>query len=380
MGFIKNLKDKAKNQLGDNLKELLEKNGIADNLKDTINNTLDNLATSWLESRGKNESLEKFKPKESIKDLGQEPETSSDCKIPFSNDWLDYLKNKNYDVTIDTKSVIGVKTFDSEKNTSMFNCFAGIQLGADCYLLTGSVAWDFDINQEEIKAMAQSFKKALGEKKIIGGVKGNQLAIHTPLMFNDNIGKEELKSGLDEITSALTEISERLYSYLLPIVEIKEQEEEIRRLEEEIKAAEEARERGLKNEFYVFLDPEYTIRDMQEKFNDEFNYLRIGVFQVQTGQKADKEGGQISPISENTLFSKVRSYKGDCNIIISGSDTPEDLEKRFRKDSGLVIKICYNDDENRRIYISKGSSLYKEALYDINTLFKDNGYYKAEIS
>lgn len=165
--------------------------------------------------------------------------------------------------------------------------------------------------------------------------------------------------------------------------EIKRKKEEIARKEEEQrkeKEIKEARKKGLSYNITYSLDPQRRLRIIQERFNNDYPYLRIGFFMVQTGHKADKEGGTISHLSSTLLLEKVRSFKGECKIKICGADTPEDLEKRFRKESGLVIKVCYNDENDKRYYISKDSKEYKMALYDINLEFKKKGYKLADIS
>ena len=139
-------------------------------------------------------------------------------------------------------------------------------------------------------------------------------------------------------------------------------------------------ENGLSYSYNLTLTNNTTIRPIQEAFTEDYPYLRLGFFLVQTGEKAKKEGGAIEHISSDTSLGKVRSFKGTSKIRIGGSDTPEDLEKRFRKETGLVIKICYNDEAGERYYISNDSSEYKIPIYEINETFKNNGYETADIS
>ena len=101
---------------------------------------------------------------------------------------------------------------------------------------------------------------------------------------------------------------------------------------------------------------------------------------VKTGKKADQSGGTITPYNSGTTFGEIRSFKGDCKVRIEGRSTPQSLEKQFRYGSGLVIKICYNDENDNRYYISKDSSDYKKHICDRNREFRKAGYYKADIS
>lgn len=161
----------------------------------------------------------------------------------------------------------------------------------------------------------------------------------------------------------------------------REEAEQARRAEEaEREEAGNERRRGLKQSFTYELSDSGTIRDLQEAFTEDYPYLRIGVYMVKTGQGADRDGGKISSIDSDTAFGDIRSFKGECEVEICGGDSPKDLEAHFRKVSGLVIKICYNDEDNHRYYISKDSDWYTEPIYDINCAFRDQGYEKADIS
>lgn len=153
--------------------------------------------------------------------------------------------------------------------------------------------------------------------------------------------------------------------------------EQRRRKEDE--AAEERR-RGLKAGFTYRLRPEGTIRKLQEAFTEDYPYLRIGIYMVKTGEEAKRYGGTISSYDSDTCFGDIRSFKGECTLEINGNDTPKELELYFRKNSGLVIKICYNDENDKRYYISADDDEYNEYIYDINRKFRDEGYERADIS
>lgn len=128
------------------------------------------------------------------------------------------------------------------------------------------------------------------------------------------------------------------------------------------------------------LSHDITIRQVQENFNEEYPYLRLGFYLVKTGQKADKDGGTICSIDSSSTLREIRSFKGNCKIFISENDSPGSIEKKFRTESGLVVKVCYNDENDQRIYISKGNEDYNKTLWQLNKEFRDKGYQKADIS
>ena len=159
------------------------------------------------------------------------------------------------------------------------------------------------------------------------------------------------------------------------------EEEERRRKEEEARQEKAKLDRELQKGFTLTLCPDTTIRRIQEWFNEDFLYLRIGFYMVKTGQSADRDGGTITAYDRETTLSQIRSFKGSGGKIrIDGTDTPEQLEKAFRSQFGLVIKICYNDENDNRYYISKSNSEYKLPIGRLNKDFCERGYYRADIS
>ncbi|MDE6310708.1 MAG: hypothetical protein K2L96_02685 [Muribaculaceae bacterium] len=156
-----------------------------------------------------------------------------------------------------------------------------------------------------------------------------------------------------------------------------EERERVRRRAAEIDAI---RERELNSGFNYTLRSGGTIRALQEGFTEDYPYLRIGVYMVKTGQQADRSGGTITSYNSATTFGEIRSFKGECRVRIEGRSTPKSLEKEFRDKSGLVIKICYNDKNDERIYISKDSMYYDMPICDINSSLRSSGCYKADIS
>ncbi len=158
------------------------------------------------------------------------------------------------------------------------------------------------------------------------------------------------------------------------------EQERRRAVAQERSEAENARRKGLNQSFTYTLRDSGTVRRLQEAFTEDYPYLRIGVYMVKTGQSADKDGGTISSYESDTTFGDIRSFKGECKVEINGSDSPKDLEAHFRKVSGLVIKICYNDEDDERYYISKNNKWYTMSIYDIDRAFREKGYKKADIS
>lgn len=132
--------------------------------------------------------------------------------------------------------------------------------------------------------------------------------------------------------------------------------------------------------FTYTLSPSSTVRKLQEAFTEDYPYLRIGVFMVKTAQGADRSGGTISSYDSDTEFGDIRAFKGECKIRFTPESTPKSLEADFRKVSGLAIKICYNDEDDHRYYISKDNGEYTMGIAKINHLFRQRGYEKADIS
>ena len=187
----------------------------------------------------------------------------------------------------------------------------------------------------------------------------------------------EFSRRFEELVIKANEITLNRESLELIERQVRRTEEERRRRESEARAE---RERKLSIGFTYTLGGGGTIRGLQEWFTDYFPFLRIGVYLVKTGKEADRSGGTIYSISSGTRFGDIRSFKGECTLSIDGRSTPESLERDFRRVSGLVIKIEYNDEKDERYYISKGSNWYKTCLFDLNNKCRELGYYKADIS
>lgn len=156
----------------------------------------------------------------------------------------------------------------------------------------------------------------------------------------------------------------------------REREERERREEEERKRAKEReRQQGLGRWMTYDVDSSCTVGEIQKFFNDMWPYLRLGFFMVGHGKAADRSGSDLSSIDRDCTMGKVRSFKSSSTIRIEGSSTPDDIEKAFRRQTGLVVKICYTDDSNHRYYISKDSNYHKMPIHDLNALFDSRCYY-----
>lgn len=176
-------------------------------------------------------------------------------------------------------------------------------------------------------------------------------------------------SAYDAIKSAV------LLADKLQEAERRKQEEEERRRREE-----EARRQALAKGFTLTLRGGTTVRKIQEYFTEDYPYLRIGFYLQKTAQEANRDGGEITPIASESTLNQIRTFRGDGQVTIAGSSTPESIEKEFRSTVGLVVKLGNNDENGKRYYISKNSSYYKTCIYDLNNMFRDKGFNKADIS
>lgn len=254
---------------------------------------------------------------------------------------------------------------------------------------------DDDADEDYLEAL-QSEKEELNEQwgnigEEIGSIKDSLKKSHAELKDSFDTEEGKLKSVASAFGFSWETRKER---------EIRHEKEEKERLERIKKAEEEARRKAeqeaylnkVKNNpsefkdvirnfsFTLFIYGDYTIEGAQRYFTDMFPYLNLGFYLVKTGDYADKHGGTIYPIDSDSQFSSIRAFKGDCDIKISGNDTPAQIESRFRRESGLVVKLGYKDAADNRFYISKDNYLYNKSLADISAEFHLKGYNKADIS
>lgn len=149
---------------------------------------------------------------------------------------------------------------------------------------------------------------------------------------------------------------------------------------EERSAAAQARQEGLDSWNSWDVESDDTIRRIQEWFTGCYPYLNISMIKKDTATRADRSGGTIEVYDEDLTVGQIRSYRGDATVKIYGSDTPADVIKRFRSETGLIVKLGHNGKHDERYYIANDDKFYKMAIYDINEYLRDNGYYKADIS
>ena len=392
MGILKNIKEKAASQLSDNVKKIIDTNILSDNLgniKEMISGKIDKLSKDWPEVlnqvlKGDFTFFTNEFSTNSIQTQNNVESSDTFFKVPKQDKVEKHLKKNGFIPQNYNDIFYGVKEHQTNNGSTIFNELISFISSKQGVIIIGSVAWDYDINDENKKILIDNFKYYFGNQFVIDSPADKTVLakiLVDPASLKD---KNKVLSILNVIFKNLSDVSNGLYDFLKPRVQEVEEEQKRRRIkeEQEIKARTAAaeREEALSKGYRQTLDPDITIWKVQKNFNEDYPYLRLGFFLVQTGQKADKEGGTISHIDSYTELGKIRSFKGECKIRIGASDTPEELEKKFRKESGLVIKVCYNDENDKRYYISKDNKNYKKALYDINSEFKKKGYKLADIS
>ncbi len=308
--------------------------------------------------------------------LAEAIEYESNSEVKFTTDLVaKLLDNNRLNYTIDSDGDIKVE--HSKASGKSIEWFVWYLISPESITLdSGStdVPDDFDIDNfaEQLQKSGGSISKMVRVTRSKNGrlrLKG-KLEATSP----ENFVKEwdNLHTLLENLWAGIYDLTQ--YS--------KQQEEELERRcqaerEAELKAE---RDRELNAGFTYTLRPSGTVKELQEAFTEDYPYLRISVYMVKTGQKADREGCSISHYDSDTKFGDIRSFKGECKVEIEGRSTPQSLEKQFREVSGLVIKICYNDEDDHRYYINKYASDYKKHICDLNREFRKAGYYKADIS
>ena len=315
--------------------------------------------------------------------LAEAIEHENNSTLRFSTELVSkLLKQNNLKYTVDEDGDIMV---DHERATGKnVNWFVWYIISPSTLTLDSGctdIPKDFDIEnlEEQLRIAGGSLSRMVKVTKSQNG----------SLRLQCSIDATTPENVVEEWDTKHT-ILENLWGGIYELIEYsKKQEEERQRQEEERQRQEEERQRRAEIEareeeldagFSYTLLSGGTIRELQEAFTEDYPYLRIGVFMVKTGQSADRFGGKISSYDSDTSFGDIRSFRGECKVSIEGRSTPQSLEKQFREVSGLVIKICYNDEEDNRYYISKDQSEYKKHICDINRDFRESGYNKADIS
>ncbi|MDO5394991.1 MAG: cell envelope integrity protein TolA [Bacteroidales bacterium] len=283
----------------------------------------------------------------------------------------------NVDYTVDSDGDIRIDVSSTGSNPAKWFCW--------CYIHTDHLTFDTgssNIPASFEKEIAESMKSGDGIEVSWDESKGLRIkATYTAAVIHnhDELGKI-INDRLTNYSSFWTAVGNG-YAEIQDIearekraqAEQARKAEQARQAEETRKAAENA---ARIDPFMLSFDGDDEIRTVMKKFNSNLPYLRLGFYMVQTGHGADKRGGSISAYDRDTLFKKIHSFKGGSyDIDIDSRTTPADLEKMFRSQSGLVVKVCYTDDEKERYYISKDSDYYKMTLGKLNSLFDSKGYY-----
>lgn len=285
--------------------------------------------------------------------------------------------DRNVDYTVDSDGDIRIDVSPTGSNPTKWFCW--------CYIHPDHIT--FDTGSSNIpagfeKEIAESMKSGDGIEVSWDDSKGLRIkATYTAAAIHN---QDELEKIINDRLNNFSGFWAAVGNGYAEIQDIEAREKraqaERARKAEQARQAEEARkaaENAVRiDPFTLSFDGDDEIRTVMKEFNNNLPYLRLGFYMVQTGHGADKKGGSISAYDRDTLFRKIHSFKGGSyDIDIDSRTTPADLEKMFRNDSGLVVKVCYTDDENERYYISKDSDYYKMTLGKLNSLFDSKGYY-----
>ena len=278
--------------------------------------------------------------------------------------------NGNVDYSVDSDGDIRVDVSPSGNDFAKWFCW--------CYIRPDHIT--FDTGSSKIpadfeKGIAESMKS--GDGLEIGWNESRGMRIKATYRTDSIHTKDELRKIINDRLTNFNSFWLTVGNGYAEIQEMKAAEK--RAQAEQARKAEQARQAESAaqiDSFTLSFDGNDEIRTIMKKFNKHLPYLRLGFYMVQTGQAADKRGGSISAYSRDTLFKDIRSYRGGSyDVDIDSRTTPADLEKMFRSQSGLVVKVSYTDGENNRYYISKDNSHYKMTLGKLNSLFKEKGYY-----
>lgn len=93
------------------------------------------------------------------------------------------------------------------------------------------------------------------------------------------------------------------------------------------------------------------IATLQKEFNEQFPYIRLGVF-YSYARNAVKKGEAISNIPGDKTIASVRRGDGKGNISIAGNKKISTLEMEFDTVFGLYCQVCYTDKNGGRYYTS----------------------------
>jgi len=93
------------------------------------------------------------------------------------------------------------------------------------------------------------------------------------------------------------------------------------------------------------------IATLQKEFNEQFPYIRLGIFYSYARDEV-KKGGAITGIPGDKTLASVRRGNGSGKISIAGNKKISSLEKEFDTEFGLYAQVCYTEKDGSRYYTS----------------------------
>ncbi len=95
------------------------------------------------------------------------------------------------------------------------------------------------------------------------------------------------------------------------------------------------------------------IETLSKECHRKFPYLYLCVFERIARNQVKKEE-DITPISGDRTLASVsdEDFDGDISISIADDKNILELEKEFHDVAGLIVKVCYVDDNEDCHYIS----------------------------
>lgn len=112
------------------------------------------------------------------------------------------------------------------------------------------------------------------------------------------------------------------------------------------------------------------IATLQKEFNEQFPYIRLGIFYSYARNEV-KKGGTITGIPGDKTLASVRRGNGSGKISIAGNKKVSSLEKEFDTEFGLYVQVCYTAKDGSRYYTS--GSADTKTLSAFNEECKKNG-------
>lgn len=112
------------------------------------------------------------------------------------------------------------------------------------------------------------------------------------------------------------------------------------------------------------------IATLQKEFNEQFPYLRLGIYYSYM-RGTVKKGGTITSIPGDKTIASVRRGEGKGSISIAGNKRISSLESEFDKVFGLYCQVCYTEKDGHRYYTSGSDD--KKTLCSFNEECKKKG-------